>query len=190
MTRIASKSALLALMVASGLAGQSVADPLHEFGNDGAWRHVDSGWMFPLAVSDFSRIGQPYNIDGNNDAGAEYRSAQVAAEVDVFAADSGATDATFDGAKSTAARKAGEAARARGEQAFQLDALRDVKGVKVSYAAEASGAQTNLYYFTTDKWRVKVLASSQVRGKDGDQAVDAFVRALPWETLGTESGLH
>ncbi|MBL8268758.1 hypothetical protein [Steroidobacter sp.] len=183
--------AALALL---GVAGSGVADPLHKFGHDGAWRHVDSGWMFPASVSGFSRVGQPYNIDGNNDAGAEYRPASgssVSAEVDVYAADSGAPDATLDGAKSTAARKAGESAGVSSEQPFQIDTLKGVRGVKVRHAGtEAAGTLTNLYFFTTERWRVKVLANSAATGKDGDAALDAFVQALPWETLGSESGIH
>lgn len=190
MTRIGFTFAALALAV----AGSSVADPLHKFGHDGAWRHVDSGWMFPAAVSGFSRVGQPYNIDGNNDAGAEYRPAagsSAQAEVDVYAADSGAIDATLEGAKSTASRKAGDSADVQSEQAFQIATLQGVSGVKVRYAANAAArTQTNLYFFATERWRVRVLASAAATGQDADLALDAFVQALPWETLGSESGLH
>lgn len=193
MKRSAIASAFYVLLAASWLSSPSVADPLHKFGSEGAWRHVDSGWMFPKDVNGFARAAQPYNIDGNNDAGAEYRQASgLLAEVEIYAADSGATGATLDGAKTSAAGKAGEAARVQSEKPFEVDALKDASSVKVTYAAEgkAAGTQTNLYYFTTARWRVKVLASMQDRGKDGDRTLDAFVRALPWNTLGTDSGLH
>lgn len=194
MTRM-KQTTLLAVLIALSLTGAvGTADPLHKYGNDGAWCHVDSGWIFPREVGAFARISSPYNIDGNNDAGAEYRqeTQQLRAEVDVYAADSGAIDATLDGAKASAARKAGEAATAQLERPFQIAAQKDLSGVKLTYApqAETSGARTNLYYFTTDRWRVKVLASTQIGGKNGDEALDAFVRALPWNTLGTESGIH
>jgi hypothetical protein len=195
MIRIGKAPALLALLIASTLIGKvSMADPLHKYGNDGAWCHVESGWMFPKDVGDFARVLQPYNIDGNNDAGAAYKQdsgqLQGAAEVDVYAADSAATDATIDGAKATAARKAGEGARVASEKAFQIDAVKGLNGVKIKYATDAKGGHTNLYYFTTDRWRVKVLAQAKLAGDESDQALDAFVQALPWNTLGTNPGIH
>ena len=186
MKRSASTAALLALFITSTL---TIADPLHKYGNDGAWCHVDSGWLFPKDVASFARVSQPYNIDGNNDAGAEYRQQsgpqQGTAEVDVYAAESAATDATLDGAKATAARKAGEGARIESEQPFTAGAL---SGVKITFVSNVPDQQTNLYYFTTDQWRVKVLASSDSEGSA--RSLDAFVKALPWNTLGTQSGIH
>ncbi|WP_129647509.1 hypothetical protein [Peristeroidobacter agariperforans] len=197
MNRIGPKPALLALLIASTLTGAvGVADPLHKYGDDGAWCHVDSGWVFPKDVGSFARVLQPYNIDGNNDAGAEYEqesaTLQGAVEVDVYAADSAATDANIDGARATAALTAGEGAIVESEQPFPIDAVKGLKGVKVMYATDtkAAGGQTNLYYFTTDRWRVKVLAHAKQAGTQSDQALDAFVRALPWNTLGTNPGIH
>ncbi len=192
MKRFGKAPALLALLITSTLiAATSEADPLHKYRNEGAWCHVDSGWMFPLEVGSFARVLQPYNIDGNNDAGAEYRQAslQGAVEVDIYAADSSATDATIDGAKATAASKAGAGAKVESEQPFKLGAAKNLEGAKIRYA-NASGEQTNLYYFTTDRWRVKVLARAEAGGNESDKAFDAFVQALPWHTLGTNPGIH
>jgi hypothetical protein len=139
---------------------------------------------------------QPYSIDGNNDAGAEYKQEsgplQGAVEVDVYAADSAATDANIDGARATAARRAGEGAKIESEKPFRIDAVKGLNGVKVKYTTDAKAAdgQTNLYYFTTDRWRVKVLAHARQPGNESDRALDAFVRALPWHTLGTDPGIH
>jgi hypothetical protein len=192
MKRTGIASACYVLIAASWLASPSFADPLHKFGEEGAWVHVDSGWMFPKDVGEFARVMQPYNIDGNSDAGVEYRQPSgLQADVEIFAADSGAMGATLDGAKSNASSKAGEAAHVQSEQPFEVEALKDASAVKITYAAEGKSteAHTNLYYFTTVRWRVKVLASTQGRGKD-DEALDAFVRALPWKTLDTNPGLH
>lgn len=187
----------LALLIAAALTGAAgMADPLHKYGDDGAWCHVESGWMFPKDVGNFARVLQPYNIDGNSDAGAEYKQdsgqLQGTVEVDVYAADSAATDADIEGAKTTAARKAGEGAKVESEQPFQIDAVKGLSGVKMKYAigAKASGQQINLYYFTTDRWRVKVLAHAKPAGSESDQTIDAFVQALPWNTLGTNPGIH
>lgn len=197
MKRFGKAPALLALFIASTLtAAASAADPLHKYGNEGAWCHVDSGWMFPQEVGHFARVLQPYSIDGNNDAGAEYRQEsgelKGAIEVDVYAADSAASDATIDGAKATAARKAGEGAKIESEAPFQIDGAKDLNGIKVKYATatETPGEQTNLYYFTTDRWRVKVLARAKLSDNEHDEALDAFVQALPWNSLGTNPGIH
>jgi hypothetical protein len=184
----------IALLFASLLAGAvGMADPLHKYGNDGAWCHVESGWVFPKDVGNFARVLDPYNIDGNNDAGAEYRQAseqlQGAVEVDVYAADSAATDASLDGAKATVAHKAGEGAKVESEQPFHVQAVKGLNGVKIKYV-KASSDQTNLYYFTTDRWHVKVLAHAKVAGNESDRALDAFVQTLPWNTLGTNPGIH
>jgi len=193
MKRTGLASAFCLLLAASWPSGPSVADPLHKFGNEGAWVHVDSGWVFPKDVGSFARVTQPYNIDGNNDAGVEYRQASgLRAEVEIYAADSAAAGATLDGAKNNAALKAGESAHIESEKPFSVDALNDASGVKVTYVANGkpAGTLTNLYFFTTDRWRIKVLASTQGPGKDDDLALDAFVQALPWITLGTDPGLH
>lgn len=193
MKRTVPASVLCALFAASWLSGPSLADPLHKFGNQGAWVHVESGWVFPLAVGSFTRVTQPYSIDGNSDAGVEYRQARggVLAEVEIYAADSSATVATLDGAKIHAAAKAGKSAHIASEKPFSIDALKDASGVKITYVTdESAGTQTNLYFFTADRWHVKILASVQDLGEDGDLALDAFVQALPWNTLGTNPGLH
>ena len=186
------RTALVALVIASSLTSQSgVADPLHKHGSEGAWVHVDSGWQFPKDVGGFARVTQPYNIDGNHDAGVEYRQDSALAVLEIFAADSAATDATLDGAKATAGQKAGEGAKVQAEKPFDVAALKGTRGVKITYAPDSKATgHTHLYYFTTDRWRVKVLASTQVEGKEADKALDEFVRALPWNTLGTDSGIH
>src|SRR5690606_22446486 len=132
-------------------------------------------WQFPKAVDGFSREMQPYNIDGNSDAGAEYRtaSAQLQAAVEIYAADSAAPGATLDGARAGAIAKAGDTKPMESEQPFQIEDLKDgtsVKGVKLTYfvngtakathtsTGKLTGPVMNLYFFTTDRWRVKVLA--------------------------------
>lgn len=192
MKAVGKKSALLALLTASWLFSPvSGADPVHKFGNEGSWIHIDSGWRFPLQVSDFTRVLQPYAIDGNNDAGAEYRQTSApnaSAVVEVYAADSAAPDAQLDGAKATAARKVGATAHVESEKPFQIDAQRSMRGVKVTYATEATKPATlpTLYFFTTDHWHVKVLTNTPTSSAETDKAVEAWVRALPWDTLGTD----
>ena len=177
----------LLLLAFSLAATATLADPVHQHGNDGAWRHEYSGWMFPTHVGAFSRTMQPYTIDGNSDVGVQYRAAgsAVVAVVEVFVADSAAVDAKLEGAKASAASKAG-GSTVESEQPFEVDSKTDVHGVKITYAADAksAGARTNLYYFTSAQWHVKVFAST-TQAQEA-KALDAFVQALPWDTLGAE----
>jgi hypothetical protein len=150
------------------------ADPVHPFGNEGAWRHEYSGWQFTRQVGDFSRVMAPYTIDGNNDAGVRYENpAGLTAVVEIYLGDSAATDATFDGAKASA----GKSAHIESERPFRVGAH---KGVKVEY----EGTQTTLYFFKEQRWTVKVL------GSGSGKVLDAFVRALPWDSLGDPTALH
>jgi hypothetical protein len=64
-----------------------------------------------------------------------------------------------------------------------------MSGVKINYVPEAKSPspQTSLYFFTTDRWHVKVLVTAT---NTSAEAADTFVQSLPWNTLGTESGIH
>lgn len=163
------------------------ADALHPFGNEGAWRHEYSGWQFAERVGGFSRILAPYTIDGNDDVGVRYEHASgLTAVVEIYLADSAAPDAKLDGAKTRAAQKAGDSAHLQSERPFRIGAHKDVRGTKITYAA--NDANTRLYFFEASRWTVKVLTSAS--GKDSDKVFDAFVRALPWDSLGDPTALH
>jgi hypothetical protein len=195
MNQMAKALALVAVAVACWAAvPMSLADPLHKFGDQGAWRHEDSGWLFPAQIGAFTRVTAPYTIDGNSDVGARYvrvvNERRAAAVVEVYASDSAAPDAKVETAKATAARTAGAAARLESDQAFQLDARNELHGVKVTYTSDAGSnrSQTSLYFIENERWIVKVLA--QDAGENAGQALDAFVHDLPWDTLGEPGNLH
>lgn len=180
---------VLAASLLVGLTSSiSSADPLHPFGNEGAWRHEYSGWQFPKVVGGFSRVMAPYTIDGNNDVGVRYENASgIIAIVEVYVADSAAPDATLDGAKANAAKTAGESAHMQSERPFPIEAHNaSVRGTKVTFAAD--DARTRLYFFAADRWSVKVLGAAS--GDDADKVLDSFVHALPWDTLGDPTALH
>jgi hypothetical protein len=169
---------LLALTSAIGRA-----DPLHPFGNEGAWRHEYSGWQFARQVAGFSRVKAPYTIDGNNDAGVRYEHATgLTAVVEIYVADSAAPDAKLDGAR----QRAGESAQIQSERPFKVESHTGVRGTKITYATD--DAKTTLYFFEAKHWTVRVLGSGS--GGDAGKVMDAFVRALPWDTLGDPSALH
>lgn len=188
MTGWTQKTCVLATSLLVALTGSvSTADSLHPFGNEGAWRHEYSGWQFARQVAGFSRVMPPYTIDGNNDAGVRYENTSgVSAVVEVFLADSAATDAKLDGAKASVAQKVGESARVQSERPFRIKERKDVRGTKITYAA--NDARTSLYFFKANRWTVKVLGTAS--GDDASKVLDAFVRALPWNTLGDPTALH
>lgn len=166
---------MLAAGLLAGLTSSiGSADPLHPFGNEGAWRHEYSGWQFTKQVGDFSRVMPPYTIDGNNDAGVTYENASgLTVVVEIYLADSAATDATLDGAKASA----GKSAQVESEQPFRVG---EHRGVKVTYV----DLPTTLYFFKEQRWTVKVS------GNGPGKVLDAFVRALPWDSLGDSTALH
>ena len=188
----ARKVSLLAAGLFVGLTSSiGTADPLHQFGTAGAWRHEHSGWQFAKQVLGFSRVMAPYTIDGNDDVGVRYENASgLTATVEVYTADSVAPDAKLDGAKASAAQSAGESAHVRSERPFRLKEHKAVRGTRVTYAADekSQGTQTRLYFFEANRWTVKVLGTAS--GYDAGKVLDAFVRALPWDTLGDPTALH
>lgn len=195
MKQMAKAPALIAVALACWASvPASLADPLHKFGNEGAWRHEDSGWLFPKQIGAFTRVTVPYTIDGNNDVGVQYEQVvnevRAAAIVEVYASDSAAADAKFETAKATAARTAGTAARLESDQPFRLDARNELHGVKVTYlsGAGSSNSRTSLYFIESDRWIVKILA--QDSSENAGRVLDAFVHDLPWDTLGVPGNLH
>jgi hypothetical protein len=196
MHQMAKAQGLFVIALACSLFGPaSLADPMHKYGNAGAYRHEHSGWLFPKQVGDFARVGEPYLIDGSSsDIGGEYaqgmNEARVSASVEVYGSDSVASDAKLENAKASAARKAGTAAHLQEEGSFQLGARDDLSAVKVTYVPEAKSqrSQTRLYFITTERWVVKVLASIGTADDDAGKTLDAFVRDLPWNTLGVDPG--
>lgn len=165
------------------------ADPLHAVGDDGVYRHEDSGWLFLARIAAFERTGSPYTIDGNADAGAHYTHRDLTTGlvvVEVFARESFAGDATLPGAKQTARTAAGAPSAVQTEEVLQLPGVPDIQVVKITYAP-ADRTPVYLYFAEKKPWAVKILAT----GMDTAAAVDDFVRALPWETLGSDTrSLH
>lgn len=188
MTGWTKKTGVLAAALIVSLTGSiSTADSLHPFGNEGAWRHEYSGWQFARQVGGFSRVMPPYTIDGNNDAGVRYENASgVTAVVEIYLADSAALDAKLDGAKASAAHQTGESAHIQSQRPFSIKKHKALRGTKITYAADDANA--TLYFFEADRWTVKVLGTGS--GNDASKVLDAFVRALPWDTLGDPTALH
>jgi hypothetical protein len=157
-------AAMLACLVCSQ-AG--LADPLHKFGPDGGYRHESSGWIFPRRVAGLERADPPYLIDGNDDVGADYatveRGVRRTALVHVYHADSAASGSKL------------VTATAATQEAFAVGEASELTGVKVSDGP-------TLYFFQTPAWVVTIRTTAPL---------DEFVRALRWDTLGSDAGnLH
>jgi len=159
---------------------------------DGAVRHTASGWTFPKAVGNFQRDGDPVGIAGTHDGVANYKFAadeeQYSATVYVYPPDSPAVDASLEGAKAqiVAGLKSVPLAQSWSEGPLRVGKELVLVGEKAFYkiGIGPGSSQTNLYYFDTGKWVVKVRLSAKKSVKGTFQALDTFVRDLPWDSLG------
>lgn len=169
------------------------ADPLHQYGPTQVWRHENSGWKFLDEVGGFKRAATPYTIDGGPDVGINYApvnaESNVTAVLEIFLADSPAIDATPEGARASAAKRASDSSLVSKETPFRLVTRPELQATKVTFASNAkSGPRSLLYFVTNDRFRVKVLVN-RTGDPSGDKAVDDFVQALPWNTLGTDPNI-
>jgi hypothetical protein len=159
---------------------------------DDAIQDTESGWIFPKSVGDFQRVGDPRKISGTRDCTARYeRSAnglQSTATVYVYPPDSPAADASLEGAKAAIVSdlKNTPLVQLWSEGPFRAGKTLPLWGEKAFYkiGIGPQSSQTNLYYFDTGKWVVKVRLSVQKTEEDTFQKLDAFVRDQPWDSLG------
>jgi hypothetical protein len=183
---------MLFLMGLAALTSQTAY--AQEFQNlaEGAVRHSASGWTFPKAVGNFQRVGDPEGIAGTPDGVATYEWSdngnQNTATVYVYPPDTRAEDASLEGAKAALVSrlKAVPLAQSWSEGPFRAGKTPVLVGEKAFYkiGIGPDSSQTNLYYFDTGKWVVKIRLSAQKTMKGTFQALDTFVRDLPWDSLG------
>lgn len=152
-----------------------------------------SGWTFPNSVGDFQRVGEAANVAGTAaDTVAQYeRSAngsRTAATVYVYPRDSRAADASLEAAKTGIAKslKSTGLAQLWSEGPFRVGKAPVLVGEKAFYkiGIGPSSTLTNLYYFDTGRWIVKIRMTPQETEEDTLQTLDRFVRDQPWDSLG------
>ncbi len=183
-------SLIAATLVVSVAFQPTFADPLHKVGQEGAWQHEQSGWVFPKQIGAFARVGAPYEIDGTYDVGARYESVvdgvSVRAAVHIYAADSAAQDADF------AAAKAATNGKLKAESPFQVATRSEMAGTKVTYELdEQNQSRAALYFIESGTWIVNVRTTTALPSSAASQSLDRFVNDLDWDTLGSEPGyLH
>lgn len=166
----------LATLGAFVLAPEGRTDPLHKVGAEGAWQHEGSGWIFPKRIGASDRIGVPYTIDGNDDVGVQY----------VIPADEGNATATVEIYRRDSAAAGAELGEPATVQPFTAA---ERIGVKAGFSPQESARMT-VYHFKTNDWIIVIRALSSSTTVI-DAQLDAFVRALPWNTLGSDtSALH
>ncbi len=183
-------SLIAATLVVSVAFQPTFADPLHKVGQEGAWQHEQSGWVFPIQFGSFARVGAPHELDGTYDLGARYESVvdgvSARAAVHIYAADSAAQDADF------AAAKAATNGKLKAESPFQVATRSEMAGTKVTYELdEQNQSRAALYFIESGTWIVNVRTTTALPSSAASQSLDRFVNDLDWDTLGSEPGyLH
>lgn len=176
-----------------------LADPWHQYADRDAYWHHGSGWVWPRQVIGFELVLSPYQIDGNDDVGSEYvmerGGIRRVAFVDVYYPDSAASGARLETARAALAADAPACARLSEEPTpFAIEEHPEVTGVRLITTAARSDndcAIQALYFFRTANWAITVRTSTSASDAvDGVKVFDAFVRALEWHSLGTDSHIH
>lgn len=164
------------------LATSGRADPIHAV-EQGAFQHHDSGWVFPLQVAGFVRVGTPQDVDGSRDAVAYYvrleEGVRSSASVDVYPKDSAVGAITLIEAEVAHERESSAAAAKKVRTKLELRKQPALTAAKTSYTA--SNGTTNVYLVANGEWLVKIRISS---AKLPGQVLDDFARQQRWDTLG------
>lgn len=177
------------LLAALCLAATAQADSLHALHRDGLWRHEFSGWLFPAQLGPLARAGEPYSIDGNDDAaGTRYGAASgPSLVVEVFGSQSADPRARLAGRR-LALAEAHPRLQAGMARELLIPGVTALKGQRIDYQPTAgeAGLPLRLYFVHGAGWTVSVLAT----GFADEAAADALVRSLPWTSLGSPERLH
>jgi hypothetical protein len=179
---------LLATLVCLSVWSDGRADPIHAIA-DGAFWHHDSGWVFPGRLEEFVLTGAAQDVAGTPDAVAHYarvsKGVRATASVDVYAADSGAPDATFESVKAGIEREIQPNGRLSSEDSFPVGKQRPFPGTRVTYsvAGGETPALIGLYLVTAGDWFVRIRVTLPRPERDARERMDAFVLAQRWDTL-------
>lgn len=181
------RAPLLATLLYFSQAG--MADTLHAVA-DGAFQHHGSSWIFPQQIGGFVRIGAPQDVDGTIDVVAYYAkvegSVRTTAVVSVYPPDSAAAETTLASAKAAieSTLKSAKQEAVQSEEPFRVGRQPELVGVRTSYKVDAAaGSLTNLYFFDTGAWIVKIRGAAEKADKNSAPLLDDFVRGQRWESL-------
>ncbi len=161
-----------------------------------AVQHRESGWIFPKKVGKLDRKAEPTTIAGTNDVFAQYETGKgdnkIITTIYVYASNSAALDASYDGAKAAIEERLGgpiTMAQLWSEGPFTVGSQRRLMGRKSFFKGgfgPTSVADT-LYHFDTGQWTVKIRMTGREEARSFEIG-DEFVRALPWDSLTIAEG--
>ena len=169
-------------------AGIAQAGNLEKLADD-ALKHVPSGWVFPKTIGEFQR-GEVQEISGTHDVAAQYdaNGLHSRATVYVYPPDSPAGDASLAGARAAikSLLKSTGLAETFSEGPFRAGKAPLLVGEKTFFkiGVGPDTTMTNLYYFDTGKWVVKLRLSVDKVEKATFPQIDNFVREQRWDSLG------
>ena len=184
--------ALLLLWLACIPAG--LADAWHQFGQQDAYWHHGSGWIFPGRIGEFELVRTPYQIDGNDDVGAQYEMVvngmPRTAEVVIYYPNSAAIGARLDTARAAMQSSSanGKPISPKRQGKFAIERRLEIVGVRTIYSSQ--DVQRGLYFFQTPNWVVTIRTQTQAADIDATKALNAFVQEQRWDTLGTDAGRY
>lgn len=174
----------------------AMAQATLQAGPDNAAQHQQSGWVFPKKVGKLERKSEPTVIAGTNDVVAQYETGKgdnkIVTTVYVYASNSAALDASYDGAKAAIEQRLNGPlgmAQLWSEGPFTVGNTRKLMGRKSFFKGglgPTSVADT-LYHFDTGQWTVKIRMTGREELKSFEIG-DAFVKALPWDSLSIADG--
>ncbi len=160
------------------------ADPIHAI-EEGAYRHHESGWVFPGKIGGFVLDGRPGDVDGSRDAVAQYagdiHGVRIVAAVDVFPPDSYADGTTLESARAMLARQAEQKPAELLASTLDIGSL----GLRAEILARPGVAAPlrALYFVDAGAWRVRILFKADQAVDGLDAGLEGFVRAQRWDTL-------
>lgn len=179
-------------------APATFADAWHQFGKEDAFWHHGSGWIFPRQIGGFELVRSPYQIDGNDDVGAQYEMVVDGrlrtAEVVIYYPTSAARGAKLDTARTAmqSMPSQGKPVALKSEGKLVIKQRPEIAGVTTSYFSPSDAGDRNLglYFLQTSNWVVAIRTAAPASDSDATTALDQFIQQQRWDTLGTDSGRY
>jgi hypothetical protein len=172
LTRMSNLSRFATALTCLAFTQLSVADTIHSIEN-GAYRHHQSGWIFPEQVGDFSLVGVPQDIDGMVDVAAYYarvsKGVRTVASVGVYPPDSAQPETTPASIKATPV-------------AVEISKQPGLRALRLTYQ-DGKTSRTTVYFVDTGAWIVKIRASVPATDKETAPILEKFVRSQRWDSL-------
>ncbi len=192
--------ALAAAVASLLIAPSAFADAWHKYAKWDAFWHHGSGWIYPRNVGALELQGTPMQIDGNDDLTAEYTmtsdGTRRSAFVDVYFPDSAAVGAKLETARAAVKARAkadkDTCKSKQSEEKYAIDKHPEIVGTRIVFQPKSAAGCTRsqLYFFRSPDWVITVRTTASATDDAATKVLDEFVRALRWDTLGTDPSQH